>query len=355
MVAEQLLVAEVLVVVLAIVFAKPPVIEYNGTAGAGDFWNFSVDHSLKTIKYLNNANGSSGSATFTVNRDGSYDLSDPDNNLTSAIELPGYQLLVHSNKGGANGATKTMVVGVPAGPVGVSSTSSNKYNYMQFRTHSGGVEVGYLRSTNGILTRGGWWPYGAFSNEDSPLLEPSTMDLSASISGLSSKTAFFTLNEGVDKVTVFGTEDGFLSLDLDKGSIVCMEQAESSAFDSSFSGLYTSLFYSKTSASIEENGEESGSVLLSKAFVTVTIGGAVTVVDSNQAVLFAGVIAPLSEDETIVGDGLVEDNCNGMFKASNGSQEFFVSFFNKSILFSSVKPISAGIYSYFYGAGIWNL
>lgn len=355
-----IIVVVVIVAVLVIktnnVAAKKGV-HYQGTAGAGDFWDIVIDHDEKTITYLNNANNSSGTVTYTVNEDGTYDITDPDDNLINAVEIKGYQILINVNKGGSNGTTKTLVIGLIAGPTGVSSTSVKNYNYMQFRTSSGGMEVGYVKMNNGVITHGGYWPYGAMGG--SPILNASTADLVSDNATIDPSGNYITVldnsSEPPSTLTVFGSANGFLSIDMDNGSLVCLQQSEAPDFDPSFAGDYTSLFYGKAEAKTDESNVETGTISLDKCNISVTSGGDVTVTNmTTDEVMFTGTLAPISDDVDIVGEGKVEDDCNGLFRAITGDQSFFITFFDQSILFASMTPLVDNSYNYFYGSGLWN-
>ena len=63
---------------------------YNGTASVGDFLTISVDSTAKTITYKNYTNSDHGTVPYTVNSDGTYTITDPNGNLLSAYEVPGW-------------------------------------------------------------------------------------------------------------------------------------------------------------------------------------------------------------------------------------------------------------------------
>src|SRR5579859_7790565 len=67
---------------------------YNGTASVGDFLTITVDSVAYTIAYKNYTNGETGTVPYTVNADGSYAITDPQGNLLSAYEVPGFVMVV---------------------------------------------------------------------------------------------------------------------------------------------------------------------------------------------------------------------------------------------------------------------
>ena len=82
---------------------------YNGTASVGDFLTITLNTTALTITYSNLSNGDSGTFPYTVNADGSYTLADPNGNLLSAYEIPGYALLIQAAKAGPDHNTPAML------------------------------------------------------------------------------------------------------------------------------------------------------------------------------------------------------------------------------------------------------
>ena len=141
---------------------------YNGTASIGDFVNLTLDPAAKTLTYTDVSNGETGVVPYTVNTDGTYTLSDPDNNLVAAYEVPNYALLVQANKTGVTKDVPALITAVLSGQISLATWEGHNYNYMQFRTSSGGLEVGSVAvGTAAILTNSSYWPYGAM-NQSSP-------------------------------------------------------------------------------------------------------------------------------------------------------------------------------------------
>lgn len=85
---------------------------YNGTASVGDFLTITINSTALTISYNNLSNGDSGTFPYTVNANGSYTLSDPNGNLLSAYEIPGYALLIQAAKAGPTHNTAALITAV---------------------------------------------------------------------------------------------------------------------------------------------------------------------------------------------------------------------------------------------------
>ena len=84
----------------------------------------------------------SGTASYTVNDDHTYKINDPAGNLVSAYEAPGYALLIEAAKAGPDHNQAALITAVSRTSISVSSWANRSYNYMQFRTSSGGIEIG---------------------------------------------------------------------------------------------------------------------------------------------------------------------------------------------------------------------
>src|SRR4029077_3839152 len=117
---------------------------YHGTASVGDFMTITLDSTAQTIAYTDVSNGDSGTVPYSVNADGTYTLTDPNNNLVAAYEVPSYALLIQAAKTGPTMNTPALITAVESGQISMSTFAGHAYNYMQFRTASGGLEVGSI-------------------------------------------------------------------------------------------------------------------------------------------------------------------------------------------------------------------
>lgn len=196
---------------------------YNGTASVGDFLTLSVDPTTLTITYTDLTNGDSGTLAYTVDSDGSYAITDPNGNLVTAYEVPGYALVVQAEKAGPDHATPALIVAVESGPISLSMFEGNTYNYMQFRTAAGGLEAGAVAmSTSGTGTDSSYWPFGALTaiNGGQSPYNSGTIPLSSATTGGSG--TYLTIPDGSGTSTAFGTANGMFLVDTPNGTIsVC--------------------------------------------------------------------------------------------------------------------------------------
>ena len=116
--------------------------KYNGTASVGDFLTISLDSNAHNIEYVNHTNGDSGTVPYTVNVDGTYAVIDPQGNLLAAYEVPGFVLLAETAKSGPTHSTPALITAIESVPTSISNLAGQNFNYMQWRTSSGGMEVG---------------------------------------------------------------------------------------------------------------------------------------------------------------------------------------------------------------------
>ena len=141
--------------------ATAAVRSYSGTASVGDFLTIQIDSNAGTITYSNHSNGESGTVPYTVNGNGTYTITDPTGNLVAAYEVPGDILLVESNKSGPNLSTPALITAVETKPATIASFAGQTFNYIQFRTASGGFEFGFVSiDAQGAITHDGYWPMG---------------------------------------------------------------------------------------------------------------------------------------------------------------------------------------------------
>jgi hypothetical protein len=142
--------------------SSPAVRAYSGTASVGDFLSISLNPTAQTLSYTNYSNSDTGTVPYTVNADGTYTLNDSKGNLISAYEVPNYALLIEADKAGPNHDTMALITSVEASPITLSSLEGKRYNYMQFRTTSGGINAGSVAiDVQGNVTTSSYWPYGA--------------------------------------------------------------------------------------------------------------------------------------------------------------------------------------------------
>jgi hypothetical protein len=332
---------------------------YNGTASVGDFLTITVDTTALTISYTNLSNGDSGTVPYTVNANGSYAIADPDGNLISAYEVPGYALVIQVAKAGPSHNTPALVTAVESGSISLTTFANESYNYMQFRTSFGGLDVGSVSigATSGQTSS--YWPYGNISGGGA--FNSSTLDFSGlqeDASGTYISGAVGGAGSGTDYI--FGTASGFFIVDSPNGSILGLQKAASAEFDSSVAGTYSAVFYQKLNAN--NNGSvETGTPSTGEATIVITAAAGITVTDSQGNTLINATLTPVSSASYLYGPGGLTDPCNGLFtfRATTATyqHDVFVTFIGNSVVFSKFSanlPWSAdnGTYSYLYGVGL---
>ena len=336
---------------------------YQGTASVGDFLNITIETGAKTISYTNLSNGDSGTVPYTVNANGSYALEDPNGNLTAAYEVPGYALVIEAAKAGPDHNTPALITAVESGPISLSTFANHSYNYMQFRTSSGGLEVGSVSigATSGQNTS--YWPYGALNPGAGSPFNSGTLNFSG-LQEASSGTYMSGPDGGGGSGNdyIFGTSGGFFIVDTQNGSILGLEKAAAKDFDPTVAGTYSAIFYQKTGASTGQGNVETGNPSLGQATITVTALGGVTVTDGQGKVVTQANLIPVADASYLFGSaGELADPCNGLFTfrvtTASSQQDVFVTFVKNAVVFSSFSanlPWTPGnsTYNYLYGVGL---
>lgn len=333
---------------------------YNGTASVGDFLTITIDSAAQTITYKNFTNGENGTVPYTVNADGTYTITDPQGNLLSGYEVPGTVMMVEAANAGPNQDTTALITAIETAPASISTFAGRNFNYVQFRTSTGGIELGTVSvDGSGNITHASYWPFGVISagssfNSGSFPASSVTEDASGD---------FFTINEsGGAQDYVFGTQNGFFAVDTGAGTILSEPKAASKEFDATKAGTYTAIYYQKSNAQMGQNNLESGTASEGKASVTIGSGGSVTITDGQGNTLASGTLAAIADTPSIY-DGTsntMPDPLYGMFtfrsSTANSQQDVFVSFEGNAVIFSSFATglplVQNGVYTYFYGVGL---
>jgi hypothetical protein len=331
---------------------------YNGTASVGDFLTISIDSSALTITYKNYTNGETGTVPYTVNADGTYTISDPHGNLLSGYEVPGFVLMIEAANAGPNRDTQALITAVESVPATINIFAGRNFNYLQFRTAAGGMEMGTITiDAQGNSQHDGYWPFGVFSQN---LFNGGSFAASSIQEDPSGN--FFTLDESSGNDYVFGTQTGFFVVDTGNGTILSLPKAATKSFAGSNAGTYTALYYEKTGAQTGQGNVETGTPSEGKATITISASGLVTITDSQNHVMATGTLAAVA-DTSYLYDGTsntLSDPCYGMFtfRMSTGGvqQDVFASFQGNAVVFSSFQtalPIgSYAPYTYYYGVGL---
>lgn len=345
--------------------ASPASRVYHGTASVGDFMTITVNSAAQTIAYTDLSNNTSGTVAYIVNSDGTYTLNDPTGNLVGAYEVPNYAMLIQAAKTGPSANTPSLITAVESGQISLATFEAQPYNYMQFRTAAGGVEIGSISvNSQGLAAHTSFWPYGAYNsgNQGQSPFDNNNIDLSQAV--LDSSGTFLTLPEPNNPSVsdyVFGTANGMFAVDTANGAILGMKKAASAAFDPTVAGTYKAIYYQKTGASTGQGNVESGTPSLAHATLVVTSTGDVVIDDAQGNLIVQGTLAPIATTPYLYLSDLSElqDPCYGVFtfRITNPNvtqQDVFVAFMGQAMLFSSFTANLAqqGTYSYFYGVGL---
>jgi len=332
---------------------------YNGTASVGDFLTITLDPAAQTLLYTNFSNGDSGTVPYVVNTDGTYTLNDPRGNLIAAYEVPNYAMIVQAAKTGPNHDMPALVTAVQKGSISVATWAGNEYNYMQFRTSSGGMEVGSaILDAQGNVAISSYWPYGAMDpngsafNQGGFAVSLFTSDPSGTFLKLADDNGTFDY--------VFGTPNGIFAVDTPNGAILGLKKAPSKDFNPASAGTYKAIFYQKLGASTGPQNLEAGTPSLGKATLVIDSTGHVTMKDSQGAIMVQATLTPVADTSYLYGGGSLADPCYGVFTfrvtTTSYQQDVFLTFMDQSLLFSSLKaglPWQTGnSYDYFYGVGL---
>ena len=333
---------------------------YHGTASVGDFLTISIDATAQTITYKNYTNSESGTVPYTVNSDGTYTITDPNGNLLTAYEVPGTVLMVEAANAGPNRDTAALITAIETAPASISTFAGRNFNYVQFRTSTGGIELGSVSvDASGNITHDGYWPFGVISqgsmfNSGSFPASSVTEDASGN---------FFTINESNGSQDyVFGTQNGFFAVDTGNGTILSEPKAAAKNFDATTAGTYKAIFYEKSNAQMGQNNVESGTASEDEGTVTIGANGSVTITDSAGNTIASGTLAAIA-DTPYIYDGTsntLADPLYGMFtfrtSTSNSQQDVYISFEGNAVIFSSFTTglplVQNGVYTYFYGVGL---
>jgi len=333
---------------------------YNGTASVGDFLTISIDSSAQTITYNNYTNGETGTVAHTVNVDGTYTITDPNGNLLAAYEVPGTVMMVEAANAGPGRDTAALITAIETAPASIDMFAGRNFNYIQFRTASGGIELGTVTAdASGNITHAAYWSFGVISqgsmfNSGSFPASSVTEDASGN---------FFTINESNGyQDYVFGTQNGFFAVDTGNGTILSEPKAASKDIDPATAGTYKAVFYKKSNAQMGQNNAESGTASEGTGTVTVGADGSMAITDGQGNSMAAGTLAAIA-DTPYIYDGTANtlpDPLFGMFtfRSSTGGsqQDVFVTFQGNAVIFSSFQTglplVQNGMYEYFCGVGL---
>jgi len=340
--------------------AQSAVRTYNGTASVGDFLTISINSVAQTITYKNYTNSETGTVPYTVSADGSYTITDPNGNLLTAYEVPGTVMMVEAANAGPYKDTAALITAIENAPASINTFAGRNFNYIQFRTSSGGIEIGTVTvDSSGNITHASYWPFGVISQGNSF----NSGSFAASSVSEDASGNFFTITESDNSQDyVFGTQNGFFAVDTQNGTILGLPKAASKTFDPSTAGTYKAIYYTKANAQTGQNNAESGTPAEGQATVMVGADGSVTITDSQNTTMATGTLAAIADTAYIYDhtSNKLSDPLYGVFTfrttTSNAQQDLFATFQGNAIIFSSFETalplVQNGVYTYFYGVGL---
>jgi len=332
---------------------------YNGTASVRAFFTITLHTVAYTLTYTDLSNGDSGTISYQVNSDGTYQLDDPNRNLVAAYEIPNYALLVEATNTGPNHDSPALIMAVQAANISVPKWASHNYNYVQFSTGLGGVEVGFIATdAQGNVSTTAYWPLGALS-QGARAFHRGGFSSRSLLQDASGTFLRLPANDG-DSHYVFGTGGETLALDTSNGAILGFRKAARKDFDPSFAGTYKGIYYQKTAAQTGLDNFETGTPSLGDATMVVGAGGQVDLKDPRGNSLLEATLTPVADAAYLYGADKLQDPCFGLFtfrvSTANSQNDVFVTFMDRGVLFSSFKANlpwgPSTTYDYLYGVAL---
>lgn len=332
---------------------------YSGTASVGDFLSITLDPAAHALTYSNLSNGDSGTIPYTINLDGTYALQDPQGGLVAAYEIPNFGMIVQAAKAGPNHDMPALITAVAkGGNISPTTWANQKFNYMQFRTAAGGMEIGSASmDAQGNVSISHYWPFGDSSGQSA--FGGGTFSASDFVPDPSG--AFMTMSEGGGSPDyVFGTPGGVFAVDTNNGAILGLRKAASKDFDQAAAGTYKAIYYQKLGAQTGQGNLETGAPSLGNATIVIGVNGQITVQGSSGETLVQTTLTPVADAPYLYGTNELVDPCYGLFTfrvtTLSSQRDVFVAFMDHTILFASftgMLPASqSNPYDYLYGVGL---
>src|SRR5258708_7413740 len=268
-------------------------------------------------------------------------------------------MIVQAAKAGPNHDMPALITAIAkGGNISPTTWANQNFNYMQFRTAAGGMEIGSANMrSQGDVGISHYWPYGDSSGQTAF----GGGSFSASNFVTDPSGAFMTLpdNNGGPPDYVFGTPGGVFAVDTNNGAIIGLKKAVSKAFDPAVAGIYKAIYYQKTGAQTRQGNLETGTPSLGNATITIGASGQITV-QAGGNTLVQTTLAPVADVPYLYGTNELTDPCYGLFTfrvtTQSTRQDVFVAFMDHTILFASftglLPPSQSNPYDYLYGVGL---
>jgi hypothetical protein len=347
----------------------PATSSYKAAASVGDFLRITIHHDTKTIDYTNSTNGDAGTVPYTVRADGCIDITDPHGDLVLACEIPGVAIVAKGDHLGPNGNRQpALLFGVESVPLTKADFKGKSYNYMQFRTQEGGMEVGHLAfdAATGDMSGTSYWPLGTLMANLTGV-RPAYQSLAVASSALSDDASLGAVTlvdvngNGIASTDIiFGTATGSFVVDTPQGAIFGFKAAASSAFDPTKAGSYTAIVYGRDATfTLVQNapGIESGTPSIDMANVVIGASGSIRITQGSTVIVDT-TLSPFA-GSAYQGPGKVVDPCPGLFYfTDHNNSPVFVSFFDQAFSFAQFTPqqapqgVTPATYHYAYGVGV---
>ena len=189
--------------------------------------------------------------------------------------------MIEAANAGPNRDTLALITAVESAPATINTFAGQEFNYLQFRTAAGGMEMGTISiDTQGDIQHDGYWPFGVLSQNVFNGGSFAATSVQEDASG-----DFFMVDEASGNDTAFGTQNGFFVVDMGSGTLLGLPKAAAKSFDPTVAGTYTAIFYEKAGAQTGQGNVESGTPSEGKATMTIGASGAMTITDSQSNTL----------------------------------------------------------------------
>jgi hypothetical protein len=260
-------------------------------------------------------------------------------------------------KAGPNHDTLALVTAVPKSTISIATWANHDYNYMQFRTSSGGVEVGSISlDAQASIRLTSYWPYGAGQGNAFHVGGFPGSSFQTDPSG-----SFLVMSEGNGTSDyVFGTANGIFAMDNPNGTILCVRKAAAKDFDPIFAGTYKAILLPENRGANRPGKGSDGTTGLSNATMVISADAQITVTDTSGTMLVQASLTPVADAAYLYGSNELQDPCFGLvtFRVTTATsrRDVFVSFMDRAILFFFLKVnlpwVAGNTYDYLYRVGL---